>query len=294
MGLLWWQSRKHSWRRASLDGPTRSTGERARSYGNVKYIAAFLKLPPSEEYLRLRDTGHRWRTCLRLLRQSRNVCFRYGRQAGLETILEPFRTRYGWGTAASPVLHKERVYVVNDNDDGSFLVSLDKRTGKQIWRVDRDEASNWSTPYIWENERRTEDRDHGFETHMRVRSRWQSAVGAGRDVIDRNPYAVFPTRIALRDFGICRRFNAAGFRGLAGRRGDISLKNEAASSESVAWSLPQAGPYNPSPLVLRRPLLHAARSRHHDLSRGAYRPRDLRKAAHRPGGIGVHGIPVGV
>jgi outer membrane protein assembly factor BamB len=68
----------------------------------------------------------------------------------------PFRTRYGWGTAASPVLYKERVYVVNDNDDQSFLAALDKRTGKQIWRVQRDEASNWSTPFIWENEQRTE------------------------------------------------------------------------------------------------------------------------------------------
>jgi len=67
-----------------------------------------------------------------------------------------FRTRYGWGTAASPVVHKERIYVVNDNDDRSFLAALDKRTGKQIWRVERDEASNWSTPFIWENGQRTE------------------------------------------------------------------------------------------------------------------------------------------
>jgi outer membrane protein assembly factor BamB len=29
----------------------------------------------------------------------------------------PFKTRYGWGTAASPVLYKDRIYVVNDKRD---------------------------------------------------------------------------------------------------------------------------------------------------------------------------------
>src|SRR5262249_42337113 len=30
-----------------------------------------------------------------------------------------FKTRYGWGTAASPVLYKDRLYIVNDNDEKS-------------------------------------------------------------------------------------------------------------------------------------------------------------------------------
>ena len=63
----------------------------------------------------------------------------------------PYAMRYGWGTAASPVLYEGRIYIVDDNDDKSFLVALDKVTGKQIWRVERDEKSNWSTPYIWNN-----------------------------------------------------------------------------------------------------------------------------------------------
>jgi len=58
----------------------------------------------------------------------------------------PFSMRYGWGTAASPVLHEGRIYIVDDNDEQSFLVALDKKTGKQIWRVERNEKSNWATP----------------------------------------------------------------------------------------------------------------------------------------------------
>ena len=69
---------------------------------------------------------------------------------------EPRATRNGWGTAASPVLHEDRLYILNDNDDESYLLCLDKRTGKEIWRKVRDEGSNWSTPYIWQNDLRTE------------------------------------------------------------------------------------------------------------------------------------------
>src|SRR5262249_18831871 len=65
-------------------------------------------------------------------------------------------TRYGWGTASSPVLYEGRILIVNDNDDRSFLAALDKKTGQQIWRVEREEGSNWATPYIWKNGRRTE------------------------------------------------------------------------------------------------------------------------------------------
>src|SRR5712692_3926856 len=38
-----------------------------------------------------------------------------------------YKTRFGWGTAAAPVLHKDRIYVVNNNEEKSFLVALDKK-----------------------------------------------------------------------------------------------------------------------------------------------------------------------
>ncbi len=65
-------------------------------------------------------------------------------------------TRYGWGSAASPVLHKDRLFIVNDNEDASFVAALDARTGRQLWRKERDEKSNWATPFVWENEKRVE------------------------------------------------------------------------------------------------------------------------------------------
>ncbi|HXI43653.1 MAG TPA: PQQ-binding-like beta-propeller repeat protein [Bryobacteraceae bacterium] len=161
----------------------------------------------------------------------------------------PFRTRYGWGTAASPVVHKERIYVVNDNDDQSFLAALDKRTGKQIWRVERDEASNWSTPFIWENGQRTEIITSG--TH-KVRAYdldgkvlWE--LGGMSSIVIPTPFA---------QHGLL--YLASGYVGDNVRpvfavrpsaRGDISLKENETRNEHIAWYQRQAGPYNPSPLV---------------------------------------------
>jgi outer membrane protein assembly factor BamB len=70
--------------------------------------------------------------------------------------LGSYPMQYGWGTGSSPVLSDNRVYVQCDNEQSSFLVALDASTGDEIWRVDREEKSNWSTPYVWRNKVRTE------------------------------------------------------------------------------------------------------------------------------------------
>ena len=161
----------------------------------------------------------------------------------------PFRTRYGWGTASSPVLYKDRIYVVNDNDEKSFLAVLDKLTGKQIWRVERDEASNWSTPYIWESGKRTEIITSGTR---KIRSYdldgtvlWE--LGGMSSIVIPTPFS---------QHGLL--FLASGYVGdqvrpvyavKAGAHGDISLKEGETSNEYIAWYQRQAGPYNPSPLV---------------------------------------------
>src|SRR5205807_9051644 len=70
--------------------------------------------------------------------------------------MKPMKTRSDLVPAASPVVYKGRVYIVNDNEEQSFIAAYDAKTGTQAWRIDRDEGSNWSTPFVWENELRTE------------------------------------------------------------------------------------------------------------------------------------------
>ena len=70
--------------------------------------------------------------------------------------LGAFNGHQEFAPAASPVLHKDRLYVVNDNTTQSFLIAFDTATGEPVWRVMREETENWSTPLVWENNLRTE------------------------------------------------------------------------------------------------------------------------------------------
>jgi outer membrane protein assembly factor BamB len=157
-------------------------------------------------------------------------------------------TAFGWGTAASPTLYKDRLYLVNDNNKQSFLVALDKQTGKQVWRVERDEKSNWATPFIWENEKRTEIITCGKKVRsydLDGKVLWELT---GMSTI------VIPT--PLTGHGLL--YISSGYVGYPhkpvyairpGATGDISLKEGTTSNAFIAWYQKNAGPYNPSPLL---------------------------------------------
>jgi outer membrane protein assembly factor BamB len=76
------------------------------------------------------------------------------------TPLKPHQMTRDWGTGASPALHGNRLFVLNDNEEQGFLAAFDKRTGKELWRrprtIDERRKTGWSTPFVWENELRTE------------------------------------------------------------------------------------------------------------------------------------------
>jgi len=64
------------------------------------------------------------------------------------TPLGPFINQNGHGT--SPILEGNSLILVCDQDSGSFMVALDKNTGKQIWRVERPEVTRgYGTPVIY-------------------------------------------------------------------------------------------------------------------------------------------------
>src|SRR5205085_99934 len=55
------------------------------------------------------------------------------------------------GAGSSPVLVGDAVILNQDHDSESFLLALDKRTGKQLWRTDRSEFTcGNATPIVWQ------------------------------------------------------------------------------------------------------------------------------------------------
>jgi outer membrane protein assembly factor BamB len=159
------------------------------------------------------------------------------------------KTSNNWGTAASPVLHEDKLFIQNDNDEQSFLVALDKRTGEQIWRTERDEKSNWATPYVWTNELRTE-----LVTSGKGRVRSYSLDGRLLWELGGMSSIVIPTPLAKHGL----LYVTSGYVGdkkrpifaiRPGAQGDISLKDDQTSNQYIAWCQKQGGPYNPSPIV---------------------------------------------
>ena len=164
---------------------------------------------------------------------------------------KPYRTRLGWGTASSPVLHKGRLYFVNDNDERSTLTCLDKANGKTIWEIEREEPSNWSTPFIWENEKRTE-----IVTNGRKKIRSYDLDGKLLWEIADMSSIVIPTPFSGHGLlyltsGYVGDRNRPTYAVRPGADGDISLKEGQTGNDFIAWHHPQAGPYNPSPLLYK-------------------------------------------
>lgn len=165
--------------------------------------------------------------------------------------LEPHKTSSGWGTAASPALHGDRLYLVNDNQEDSYILALDKQTGQEVWRVPRDEKGNWSTPYVWTNDQRTEIVTAGSK---KVRSYdldgqllWSLAGMSGITVA--TPYAYQGLLYVSSGYIVDKQRPLYAIR--PGASGDISLAEGQTLNQWIAWSHPQAAPYNPTTLTCR-------------------------------------------
>ena len=163
---------------------------------------------------------------------------------------ESYPTAVGWGTAASPTLYKDRLYIVNDNEKHSSLVALDAKTGKGIWRVPRDEPSNWATPSIWENEKRTEIVTCG---RKKVRSYdldgnllWE--FGGMSQIVIPTPFSRFGLLFITSGYVLDSHYRPI-YAIRPGASGDISLGKDETSNAYVAWYHKFGGPYNPSPII---------------------------------------------
>ncbi|MGO8700121.1 MAG: PQQ-binding-like beta-propeller repeat protein [Limisphaerales bacterium] len=151
------------------------------------------------------------------------------------------KTRMGFGEGASPALWGDKVVINWDTEGDDFITALDANTGRELWRVPRDEATGWSTPLIVDyngqhqvivnatKKVRAYDLDNGKEI-------W-SCAGQTANAI--------PSPVASD--GVV--YLTSGFRGNAlqairlGREGDLT------GTDAIIWSHAKNTPYVPSPLL---------------------------------------------
>jgi outer membrane protein assembly factor BamB len=159
-----------------------------------------------------------------------------------ETDLGDLQTRLAFGEGSSPALHDGTLVVNWDHEGESFIVALDKMTGREIWRRDRDERTSWSTPLVVEHGGRRQVitsathrvRSYDLESGELI---WQ----AGGMTVNVIPTPVASGRTVILTSGF--RGNALLAVNLDGAWGDIT------ASDAIVWTLDRDTPYTPSPLL---------------------------------------------
>jgi outer membrane protein assembly factor BamB len=155
-----------------------------------------------------------------------------------------------WGTASSPVIWRDLVFLQCDTDADDFLIALNAADGTVAWKVERDEVPSWGTPTVVDtpagpqlvtnasNFIRAYDPRTGRELWRLGRS---SKITAPTPFLADGLIVVASGRGPERPIFVVR----------PSASGDITLAADASTSEAVAWSRTGRGSYMPTPLAYR-------------------------------------------
>jgi outer membrane protein assembly factor BamB len=156
--------------------------------------------------------------------------------------LGSYSTMMGFGTGSSPALDDGKLFIQCDNDEKSFLVALDAKTGDQIWKVDRKGKTSWSTPFVWKTKNRTELVVCGDGNVTSYDPKTSKVIWELKGM--EGGFATTPSSDSERIY-----FGNSGQNGpgtlycvKAGATGDITPKKDETKSDGVVWSRARSGP----------------------------------------------------
>jgi hypothetical protein len=147
------------------------------------------------------------------------------------------------GSAGSPVLYKDRVFLYQDHDGttttGSFVAAFDKATGKTLWKTPRVATVGWGTPIVI----RTETRDELIVSSQRSVTAYDPQTGRELWMVRGLTFEVIPTPVVGHGLVFCS----------SGRQGPTLAIRPGGSGDvtntHVEWSAAKGSPFVPSGLV---------------------------------------------
>lgn len=155
---------------------------------------------------------------------------------------------YEWGNASSPIIDDGRVIVQCDGHGRSFVQAFDIGTGASLWKRERDELPSWATPTVV---RGAGGAELVTNAPNRIRG-YDPATGRELWTLGGSSKITTPTPILARDLIVVASGRAPErpiFAIRPGSRGDITLPSGSTSSQAIAWSHTQRGPYMPTPIA---------------------------------------------
>ena len=155
---------------------------------------------------------------------------------------------YEWGPASSPIIWNGLVILQCDTQTDSFILALEARTGRLVWKTDRDEIPSWGTPTVVTTANGEELVTNGSNF---IRG-YDPRTGKELWRLGKSSKITAPTPIFSEDVLV-----VASGRGperpifvlKAGGRGDLTLPEGKTSSDTILWSRTGRGSYMPTPLI---------------------------------------------
>lgn len=163
-----------------------------------------------------------------------------------------YQMRADWGTASSPTLLDDLLFIQVDNQEQSFMVALDSESGETKWKIDREELSQYSSPFVWKNSLRTELIVGGmtYRSHDPATGKllWELDMNKGRS--SATPVAIGDRLYVGNEFRNRGGADDGGGRLYSirpGGSGDITPPDDAMSGEFVQWRMDDSGIQMASP-----------------------------------------------
>ena len=157
---------------------------------------------------------------------------------------------FEWGSASSPIIWNDLVILQCDNQTDSFILALDAKSGKTVWKTERDEIPSWGTPTIATTSKGVElianasnfIRSYDPKTGKELwRLGGSSKITAPTPVYADDILVVASGRGPERPIFVLK----------AGAKGDLTLPEGKTSNDAVLWSKTGRGSYMPTPLIYK-------------------------------------------
>jgi outer membrane protein assembly factor BamB len=152
------------------------------------------------------------------------------------------QAQYQWGVATSPLIHDGKVIVQADAQQDSFIAALDVRTGREVWRQNRNELPSWSTPVV----ANTDGGPVLITNGPRFMRGLDPSTGRELWAIEDGAEVKVPTPVAGDDIVVMSGGAPRG-RQFYGVRPDGRGMN---ADERIVWTVEKGGPYTPTPIIV--------------------------------------------